>query len=241
MEWFESWFESPYYHTLYKNRNDEEAQQFIDLLLTHLELQHNACLLDLACGKGRHAKYLHQKGYDVVGADLSAYNIKEANKYAKEGLSFIRHDMRQVIPDKTFDAVFNLFTSFGYFDSTDDNKKVLQSVHKELNPDGLFVIDFLNPTYVTKNLVQTETKQIDGIAFNIKKEVKDGFIYKHIEIISEGRSNTYHERVQAISKNQLETMLKAASFEVVNCFGNYDLSAFNEDTSPRTILIARKS
>lgn len=241
MEWFESWFESPYYHILYKNRNDEEAKRFIDLLLTRLNLADNAPVLDLACGKGRHSKYLHQRGYNVVGADLSAYNISEANKHAQEGLTFIRHDMREVISGNMFDAVFNLFTSFGYFDSTDDNKRVLHAVHHELNPNGVFIIDFLNPGYVSNYLVPVESKEIDGVSFNIRKEIKDGFIYKYIEIITGGTSKTYQERVQAITQKELISMLESSNFHIVDCFGNYDLTAFQEDESPRTILIAKKN
>ncbi len=241
MEWFESWFESPYYHTLYKNRSDEEAQQFIDRLISHLQLPHNSSVLDLACGKGRHSKYLHQKGFRVTGADLSSYNIEQASKMAQEGLEFIRHDMRETIANNTFTAVFNLFTSFGYFDDTNDNILVLKAVNEELINNGIFVIDFLNPIYVANRMVKEETKTIDGVDFLIKKSIDNGFIYKSIQITDSAKHYSYQERVQAITQKELVEMLEQTGFQLVDCFGEYDLSPFQAEKSSRSILVAQKA
>ena len=69
-EWFESWFSSPYYHILYKNRDDEEAAKFIDNIINFLDPVSNAKILDAACGKGRHSIYLNEKGFDVFQVSL---------------------------------------------------------------------------------------------------------------------------------------------------------------------------
>lgn len=241
MEWFESWFESPYYHTLYKNRSDEEAQQFIDRLITHLQLPLRATVLDLACGKGRHSKYLYQKGFNVTGADLSAYNIEQASKMEQDGLKFIRHDMREIITENAFNAVFNLFTSFGYFDDTNDNLLVLKAVSEELTDNGIFVIDFLNPTYVANKMVKEETKTIDGVDFLIKKRIEEGFIYKSIQITDNAKHYSYQERVQAITQKELVIMLQQSGFKVKSSFGEYDLTPFDASKSSRTILVAQKA
>ena len=110
--WFESWFDTEYYHILYKERNDEEAQLLMDNLTHYLNLPEDAKILDLACGKGRHAIYLNSLGFDVTGADLSENSIKEASEFANEKLHFKVHDMRETCNEK-YDAIFNLFTSFG--------------------------------------------------------------------------------------------------------------------------------
>ena len=65
-EWFAEWFDTTYYHTLYKNRNDEEAEQFISKLLSFLNLKENASVLDLACGKGRHSVTLNKHDLTVL-------------------------------------------------------------------------------------------------------------------------------------------------------------------------------
>src|SRR6478736_3856513 len=74
--WFASWFDTPYYHILYKDRDEEEAEFFMDNLVHYLNLPEEAKILDLACGKGRHAFHLIQLGFDVTGADLSVNSIR---------------------------------------------------------------------------------------------------------------------------------------------------------------------
>ncbi|MFB6258319.1 MAG: cyclopropane-fatty-acyl-phospholipid synthase family protein, partial [Flavobacteriales bacterium] len=68
--WYETWFDSPYYHILYKDRDEEEAAFFVDRLMERLRAEKGDRILDLACGKGRHAVQLHRKGFDVTGVDL---------------------------------------------------------------------------------------------------------------------------------------------------------------------------
>ena len=82
-EWFESWFNSEYYHILYKNRDYAEAEKFISRLMDFLCPKPDAKFVDIACGKGRHAIFINKLGYDVVGYDLSEESILEANKKAK--------------------------------------------------------------------------------------------------------------------------------------------------------------
>src|SRR5688500_2509825 len=115
-EWFSTWFDSPYYHILYNNRDEQEAEQFMDKLLAYLHPKPHEKVLDLACGKGRHSVYLNQKGFDVTGIDLSEQSIAYARQFENERLHFAVHDMREVYQPETFDFILNLFTSFGYFE-----------------------------------------------------------------------------------------------------------------------------
>jgi cyclopropane fatty-acyl-phospholipid synthase-like methyltransferase len=88
-EWFSSWFDSPYYHILYKERDDKEAQLFMDQLSSYLQIQPEHHIMDLACGKGRHAIYLNQKGFEVTGVDLSPQSIAFAKIYENAHLHFL--------------------------------------------------------------------------------------------------------------------------------------------------------
>ena len=178
--WFASWFDTEYYHILYKERNDEEAQLLMDNLTQYLNLPEDAKILDLACGKGRHAIYLNSLNYDVTGADLSENSIAEASKFTNDKLHFKVHDMREPFEEK-YDAIFNLFTSFGYFEDAADNFKTIKAIHNSLTETGFAVIDFMNVDYVLENLVADEVKSVDGIDFHIKRYLKDGHIYKEID------------------------------------------------------------
>ncbi|MGL4598779.1 MAG: class I SAM-dependent methyltransferase, partial [Bacteroidia bacterium] len=133
--WFASWFDSPYYHLLYRNRNQDEAAQFIRKLGNFLAVLPASHALDLACGKGRHAVQLHKLGLRVTGIDLSPESIVEARKLEQEGLEFFEHDMRRPFRINYFDYVFNLFTSFGYFQSKRDNQLAISGMIKALKPN----------------------------------------------------------------------------------------------------------
>ena len=79
----------------------------------------------------------------MTGVDLSSQNILQAQKHSNPRLNFGIHDMRNPM-DSKFDLILNMFTSFGYFDSDDDDKMVLSAVKNSLNKDGIAVIDFMN-------------------------------------------------------------------------------------------------
>lgn len=237
VEWFENWFETNYYHTLYKNRDESEAKKFIEGVVKRLDLNSGAKVLDLACGRGRHSQTLAQLGFDVTGADLSKNSIEHAKNHISEEIKFIVHDMREPI-NKTFDAVFNLFTSFGYFDHVSDNLKVLKSVRSEINPHGSFILDFLNSQHAIENMVSTEMKEIDGCEFHINRYVEDGIIVKKIRIIDKLNSvdTQYFEKVNAFTFDDLSKMMDMAGFEVVDVWGNYQLDNFDNATSERCIF-----
>ena len=92
--WFKDWFNSPYYHLLYFNRDEKEAANFIDKLINYLNPPKGSFMLDVACGKGRHSIHLEEKGFDVTGIDLSEDSIEEALRFQTDTLHFYRHDMR---------------------------------------------------------------------------------------------------------------------------------------------------
>ncbi|MFS8082300.1 MAG: class I SAM-dependent methyltransferase, partial [Ginsengibacter sp.] len=111
--WFKEWFNSPYYHKLYFNRDKVEAADFINRLVGYLNPPADSKMLDMACGKGRHSIQLASKGFDVTGVDLSEDSILSAKKFENNHLHFFVHDMRLPFWINYFDYGFNFFTSFG--------------------------------------------------------------------------------------------------------------------------------
>lgn len=234
--WYASWFDTPYYHILYKDRDYTEAQLFMDNLTHYLNLPDNAKILDLACGKGRHSVYLNQLGYDVTGADLSENSIKTASEHANATLHFEVHDMR--IPfDQKFDAIFNLFTSFGYFENDEDNLTTLNAIKESLTDYGFAVIDFMNVTHVIDNLVPEEVKSVDGIDFHIKRYVKDNHIFKEIDFDDNGEHFHFTEKVKALTLQDFETMMEEVGIFLLDVFGDYKLRKFLKNDSERLIMI----
>jgi cyclopropane fatty-acyl-phospholipid synthase-like methyltransferase len=240
-DWFETWFDTTYYHTLYKHRDDEEAEKFISNLLNYLNLRDGSKCMDLACGKGRHSLFLNKNGLDVIGVDLSANSIESAKTMENDTLKFDVHDMREVYQIENLDAVFNLFTSFGYFDSNEDNLRVLNSVHKTLVDNGLLIIDFMNAKKTIDNLVESEHKEIDGINFKIKRTFDGNHIHKNIQFTDDNIDFDFNERVQALFKEDFEKLLKKSGFNIKEVFGDFDLNPFLESSSNRLIIIAKKA
>jgi SAM-dependent methyltransferase len=240
MSWFANWFDSPYYHTLYKNRDEREAQVFINNLIDYLQIPKGSKLIDIACGKGRHAKYFNQKGMDVVGVDLSLNSIKTAKKDENKNLQFSLHDMRENYQEDTFDVVTNLFTSFGYFENNKDEQKAINAMASNLKKEGLLIIDFMNAKKVIANLVLNEQKKIDGIQFDIIRQVKDGYVLKDICITDEKEQQQFQEKVKAITLADYSEFIANAELKIIDIFGNYKLDDFDEEISDRLILICKK-
>lgn len=240
-EWFEDWFNSRYYHMLYSNRDEQEAAAFIDRLIDFLKLPPGARILDLACGKGRHSVALHRKGFDVTGIDLSPESIREAKRNETDGLQFFEHDMRRPFMMHYFDGIFNLFTSFGYFGNLRDNCHVVDSVCKGLRNDGFFVIDFFNATVVEREIggCYSGSRQQENVVFHWQKEVRDRIIYKKITVEDGGQTFLFSESVQLLRLSDFRSLLKD-HFEIEHLFGDYSLAPFEENSSPRLIIIARK-
>jgi|SRR6185295_18500099 len=240
MNWFKAWFNSPYYHILYKDRNKEEAELFIDNLVRFLHPEKNAIFLDLACGKGRHAVYLNKKGFHTIGIDLSQESIAYASQFENDTLQFYVQDMRKPFRINYFSHVLNLFTSFGYFEYERDDMAVMHTVYKMLQPKGTFVIDFMNVQRVVSCLVQQEKKTVSGITFMIEKKLEDNFIVKRIRFNDKGKEHDYQERVKALTLSDFEKYLSTAHLKIVNLFGDYELAPFDVNTSERLIIIAKK-
>lgn len=235
---YKSWFDTPYYHILYKNRDYKEAEMFTKELMEFIKLPLNSKILDLACGEGRHSINLNKMGYDVTGVDLSVKNIKNASKYESENLKFKIHDMRKPFGQK-FDLVVNLFTSFGYFDDFKDNLKTLDSIKSSLKKNGLAVIDFLNIKYLKNNLIHKNTEEIDGIKFHLNRSIKNGFLTKKISFKHELNEYNFEEKVRSLDLIDFKSMFKQSNIEILHIFGDYKLTSFDENNSKRLIFILK--
>jgi SAM-dependent methyltransferase len=242
MEWFSEWFNSPYYHVLYKNRDFKEAESFIENLIHNQHFETNQQFLDLACGKGRHAIYLNSKGFKVLGLDIAPESIVEAQQSANKTLHFAVHDMRNSLqPYGKFDFILNLFTSFGYFEQDADNFKTIQAIKSALQPGGTLILDFMNTEKVIQNLVPHEVKTIDNITFNITRKLENGFIIKQIQFEDLNRAYLYEERVCALSKAHFENYFAAAGLKIQTMYGNYELDPYDKNNAPRMIFVVKQA
>jgi len=237
-EWFEQWFGEEYLQA-YPHRDDEDAGRLAAYLKREGVCGASGRVLDLACGAGRHVAALARDGACVVGLDLSRALLHAARRRGAGRL--VRGDMRRLpFRSGSFDAVLNLFTSFGYFASDAEHEVVLSEVARVLRPRGRFVLDFLNAPHVRKNLVARDVREMGETAVVQERRIsEDGrFVVKTIRVLRDGR--TFTERVRLLERGELEGMLARQGIVVEGAAGDYDGVAYCP-ASPRLILLGRRS
>lgn len=240
-QWFHNWFGSPYYHILYSERNNHEAAYFVTNLVKHLQPAPHARIIDIACGRGRHAVCLNKKGYDVTGIDLAVDNIRYAKSFESPTLHFYVHDMRTLAYSNHFDMAFNLFTSFGYFDTDEEHVAALKAFNCALKKDGLLVLDFFNSTKVLDDLVPEAVKTVHGIHFRLQRRLDGNKIIKTIKFEDKNEDYEFQEIVHAFTFDNFARLFELSGFEIVECFGNYSLEKFDINHSDRLIFICKKA
>lgn len=238
--WYKSWFDTPYYHILYRHRDDNEAQVFIKNAIDELKPPTGSHILDLACGRGRHARFLNELGFTVTGIDLSQSNINYAQKHhTSKGLQFEVGDMRQPYGTNRFEYIFNLFTSFGYFDSWEDDLQALKMMKQALKPGGTLVLDFMNVNKVKMGLVTEEVRQVKGMEFHIERFIRNGMVIKKISFEADHQTHEYEEQVQLLNREDFQLLLTEAGFKITAFYGDFNLGDFHARDSERLILFAR--
>ena len=236
-EWFETWFGEEYV-ALYPHRNVAEAERVVSLIASKLSGRDIRRVLDLACGSGRHSRFLGARWW-TSGVDLSEVLLRMAQR-DRTPATLVRADIR-ALPYRAaaFDLVVNLFTSFGYFETDAEHELVIRDIARLIPPGGTFVIDYLNAAEVQDELVPFDKQMIGGRSVEQRREItRDGrFVVKHINIPEERRE--FVERVRLFKQTDLVGMLEVAGFSIEATYGDYAGEPLTE-SSPRVILFARR-
>lgn len=259
-DWFAEWFDTGWYDEMYASRDDREAKALVDWIGRVVPPGEAPRVLDLGCGRGRHAIALSALGYEVTGLDLSDRALKLARaRAAAEGcdIRFVKGDMREALPER-FDMVVSLFTSFGYFERPEDDLLVLDAVASMVAPGGWFVMDFLNPGYVASNLVAAERKQLRTATVRIDRRIESGepfpLVVKKMTFTglsegteetegtrgSEGVSRTFEERVRLYPSRWFAEALGARGLVREKVLGGYAGEPYEEERSRRMVQVFRR-
>jgi SAM-dependent methyltransferase len=241
MAWYEQSFGQDYL-VVYKHRDFGGAKNEVHKMVRWLELQPGAEVFDLCCGMGRHSLTLADYGFKVTGMDLSEVLLQEAGRLDPDGkVQWLKGDMRQIPLTKQFDAVVNLFTSFGYFIDEAENEQVVQEISRLLKDAGKFLIDYLNPAYVEANLVPKSVRNEGDLEIEETRSITDGYVRKQIVIRENGqKQREYVEQVRLYRLADFKRMLAMAGLAIDHVYGHYDGTPYDEQQSPRLILIGSK-
>lgn len=242
-EWFEDWFDSEDYLTVYNHRNETDAAKLVKLIVETTKLPTGSRVLDAACGAGRHAILLSRVGYDVQGFDLSGNLLKIAEKDAadkKQKIRFTRGDLRSIHYEEKFDLITNLFTSFGYFESDEENFAFVRNAFDFLNDNGVYVLDYLNKPFLEANLVPSSERLINGVVIREQRELTGGRINKQITLLKPGTSKVFNESVKLYCFEDILEEFSRIGYKFETAFGNYEGESFDINSSERAIMIFRK-
>ncbi len=235
MTWYQQWFGEEYLD-LYSYRDEKEARRHIQFLRKQWGIVEDR-VLDLACGSGRHIEEMNASGYRVTGVDLSVTLLRGAKK--RPGIDrVIRADMRRLpFENGAFAGVTSFFTSFGYFESEEDNALVVEEMARVVRKGGLFLFDYLNVDRELNHLVESEVRPIDGREAVIERwfDRAARTFNKRITI----GDRHFLERVRGYDLDEISTLFAAAGFAIRDVFGDFDGGRF-ESSSPRLIMIGTR-
>ncbi len=218
-----------------------EVKDIINLL----HLPNGSSILDLCCGYGRHTIPLAMQGYQVTGLDLSATFLQQAQLTAKQQgveVRWVQSDMRTIPFENEFDAIINVFTSFGYLQNEDEDQHVLQQVQKALKPEGTFLLETVHQARVVRTIAQhgitrygddlivLEERHIDLLTS--RNEVRVSLIHP------DGKRTEHRQSMRIYTLTELVHMLADVGLHIQAYYGGLEGSPLTLDS--RLVLLAKK-
>jgi SAM-dependent methyltransferase len=240
--WYESFFETDEWLLLAQSSHPAERAE-VEASFVAARLSPGARVLDVPCGTGRISVPLAARGFAVAGLDISA-RVLEAARAAAPELDLRQGDMRELPwPGESFDAVLNLWTAFGYFESQAEDERVLAEAARVLVPGGVFIIDTINPSGLTRGFRPQGWNGLDGTLLLEQRELSlvTGRIQSSWTFVSPDGSRrelTFDHRLYTAP--ELGDMLRRAGLEPLEHFGGLDGGELSLDAW-RLVVVARKN
>jgi len=220
----------------------ELAPLEIEKVTALLELKHGNRVLDLCCGTGRHSLELARLGFRVTGVDRTSRYLDEARRKAKErslNIDFRQIDMRDYCRPETFDAVINLYTSFGYFEDLRDDKRVLNNIYTSLKKGGRLLIDLMGKEVLDRIFRERDWYEDSGVFFLEERKLSDdgGWIHNRWIKIDGDKRDEFHLSLRLYSGEELSSLLYESGFREVKLYGDLSGKPY-DDTANRLIALA---
>lgn len=241
-DWWQTFFGDSAYRL--QETDPQYTAEQVDFLEQVMELPPGGAVLDVACGRGRHSLLLAERGYRVTGLDYSQDYLEDARQKAVEqGLEvrFLRGDMREMTFARQFDGAISMFTALGYFETDEDDLRILQGVSRALKPGGRYLIDTVNRDAILRGF-QPKHWVDEGDGFLLQErsfDVKTGRNLDSWTFLRDGQRATFHLTLRFYTYTEMAWLLRQAGLEVAACWGGFDGSELALD-SRRMVVMAQK-
>jgi len=244
-----AWYErDDFWQIMYPKIFDQDrwtsAKEEVESIISLLGIELGDSILDLCCGPGRHSLELARRGYRVTGVDRTLSYLEKARRQAKtEGLKieFIQDDMRNFCRPGTFDAALNLYSSFGYFEDQEDDRRVIKNLNKSIKSGGRLIMEMMGKEVLARIFRERDWHEENGVLFLEERKINSGWgcIQARWVMIKGKEINEFIVSHRLYSGEELAALLLDSDFKTVKLFG--DLSGAPYDhTAQRLVAIAFK-
>ena len=247
--WYQSFFGKDYLDVYGYQFTDERADRETGFAANALGLKRGERVLDLCCGQGRHAVRLAAMGCEVTGLDLSDLYLKLTGEEAEKlgvRVETVRADMREIPFESHFDAVVNMFSSFGYLESEVEDSRVLASIHRALKTGGRVLLDLLNRDWVVDNYIQNDWhRDPDGTLYLEHRELDLLTSRNHVTFTvidpdgSQREIGGHHIRLYTL--REVASMLEAAGLQFNAVYGGFEGETYGIGTRRMIVVATRPS
>ena len=216
----------------------------VEFMIELLRLQPSAHILDMCCGPGRHSLELARRGYRLTGVDRTEAYVGKARSLAlAENLEieFIQSDIRDYVNPGTFDCIINMFTSFGYFEDQDEDRRVLNNFHQSLKEGGVLLIDIMGKEVLARIFQERGWQEVDGVVLLEEREVCDnwGWCDNRWTVFRDGKKHEFRIAHRLYSAVELSTLLKDAGFDRVDVYGSLSATPYDQNAK-RLVAVTYK-
>lgn len=239
-------FWTAFYPAMFHTGRWADAVGEIQAALVLLNLDAPADILDFCCGPGRHALALAQLGHRVTGVDRTAPYLEIARKKAQTAgvsVAFERADVRRFRRDRAFDAAVSLYTSFGYFDDPEDDRKALENIHASLKPGGKVLMDMMGKEVIARAFQPRSWSEPEpGLLFLEERAVENGWerIANRWVLLRDGKQREKRFAIRMYSGVELQALMLAVGFSRVDLYGSLSGDPYDQNAR-RLVAVGTKS